>query len=265
MPLIFKALWKYRQFILSSIIREFQSRYRASLLGGAWAIAQPLTLILIYTLIFGHVMRAGLVGHGDIPFAFSIYLCAGVIHWSLFAEVLSKLTTVFVDQGVLIKKSNFPRVCLPAIVIGSSLLNYLIIFVLYLVFLALIDHLPGVPILAVFMLLSVQVAFATGLGVLLGSLNVFFRDIAQLVGVLLQFWFWLTPIVYTLDVIPNSVKEWFFLNPMLPVIDGYQRIFLGQTWPSIHQLLPAAGVALLALIVGFFFFMRCAPEMVDEI
>jgi len=113
--------------------------------------------------------------------------------------------------------------------------------------------------------LSVQVAFATGLGVLLGSLNVFFRDIAQLVGVLLQFWFWLTPIVYTLDVIPNSVKEWFFLNPMLPVIDGYQRIFLGQTWPSIHQLLPAAGVALLALIVGFFFFMRCAPEMVDEI
>lgn len=133
LPMI-KALWAYRGFIWSSVMREFHGRYRESLLGAFWSVANPLTMIVIYTVIFGKLMRASLPGHESTPFAFSIYLCAGVITWGLFAETLGRLNNVFLDNGNLIKKSNFPRICLPAISILSSLINFGILLAVYLIF-----------------------------------------------------------------------------------------------------------------------------------
>lgn len=263
--LMLKALWAYRQFVWSSVMREFNARYRASLLGAAWSVAQPLTLIVIYTVIFGSLMRAQLPGHESTPYAFSIYLCAGVVTWTLFAEMLSRLTTVFLEHATLMKKTNFPRICLPAIVVGGSLVNFVILAGLYLTFLALIGHLPGLPLIAVVPLLALQVLFALGLGVLLGSLHVFFRDVAQFTQVLLQFWFWLTPIVYTADIIPEQYRSWLALNPMQPLLRGYQTIFLEQQWPDFASLLPLAVATLMALVLGLSFFLRRVPEMVDEL
>ena len=138
-----KALWAYRSFVWSSVLREFHGKYRESLLGAFWSVANPLTMIVIYTVVFGQLMRPKLAGHEETPFAFSIYLCAGVITWGLFAEMLGRLNNVFLEHGNLIKKSNFPRICLPAIVAASALVNFGIVFGLYLVFLALIGHWPG--------------------------------------------------------------------------------------------------------------------------
>ena len=265
MLLMLKALWAYRQFIVSSVLREFNGRYRASLLGALWAVVQPLTMIVIYTVIFGRLMQASLPGHDNTPYAFSIYLCAGVITWTLFAELLTRLTAVFLEHATLIKKTNFPRICLPAIVTGSALINFTIIFSLYLGFLAIIGHLPGLPLLAIVPLVLLQLLFALGLGVLLGSLNVFFRDVAQFTGVVLQFWFWLTPIVYTLQIVPEELRGVFALNPLLPVISGYQAIFLDQRWPDFDALIPFAATTICVLLVGFIFFMRRVDEMVDEL
>ena len=265
MPLMLTALWEYRQFIWSSVLREFQGRYQASLLGAFWTVAQPLTLMVIYTVIFGQLMRPSLPGHEQTPFAFSIYLCAGVIFWGFHAEVLNRMVSVFLEQANLMKKTAFPRVCLPAIVTGTALINLGIIVVLYAIFLVLIGHWPGVAVIGVIPLLMLQTLFALGLGLLLGTLNVFFRDVSQFVTVTLQFWFWLTPIVYTLDIVPERFRGWLALNPLQPVIAGYQTIFLGKSMPDLSTLVVPSFVALVCLVTGAWLFWRHADELVDEL
>ncbi|QMV75593.1 ABC transporter permease [Comamonas piscis] len=260
-----RALWAYRSFVWSSVMREFHGKYRESLFGAFWSVANPLTMIVIYTVVFGQLMRNTLPGHEQTPFAFSIYLCAGVVTWSLFAEMLSRLNHVFLEHGNLIKKSNFPRICLPAIVTVSALINFGIVFALYLAFLALIGHWPGVALLAVLPLLALQVLFALGLGVFLGTLNVFFRDVGQLTGVVLQFWFWLTPIVYTLPALPEKVRSLIVWNPMYALMAAYQQIFLDKAFPAFSSLLPLAVLTLFFLMLGAVFFMARVGELVDEL
>lgn len=260
-----KALWGYRGFVLSSVLREFNSKYRESLLGAFWSVANPLAMIVIYTVIFGRLMRPTLAGHENTPFAFSIFLCAGVITWGLFAEMLGRLNNVFLDHGNLIKKANFPRICLPAIVAASALLNFAIIFTLYLVFLAVIGHWPGWALLAVIPLLALQILFALGLGIFLGTLNVFFRDVGQLTGVTLQFWFWLTPVVYTFTSLPEQARAVLQYNPLNPLILAYQTVFLDKAMPNFMVLLPLLGLTVLFLALGAYFFLARVGELVDEL
>jgi len=260
-----RALWAYRDFVLTSVTREFQGRYQGSLLGAFWAVIQPLAMIVIYTLIFAQIMRPRLGGHEDIPFAFSIYLCSGVITWGLFAEMLGRLNTVFIDNGNLLKKASFPRTCLPAIVTLSSLLNFAIILVLFLVFLAIIGYFPGWALLALLAVLVLQVLFTLGLGIVLGTLNVFFRDVGQFTQVVLQFWFWLTPIVYTASIVPDRVREMLKYNPMMSVIEAYQGIFLEHRNPDWSSLLPLAVTTLILLLLATMLFRRRVGEIVDEL
>jgi lipopolysaccharide transport system permease protein len=264
MPML-RALWSYRGLVVSSIHREFHSKYRASLFGALWSVLNPLAMILVYTVIFSQLMRASLPGYQNNPLAFSIYLCAGVLTWGLFAEMLGRLNTVFLDNANLIKKASFPRICLPAIVTGSALVNFGIIMALYLAFLLVSGNWPGWVVLWALPLLALQILFTLGLGILLGTVNVFFRDVSQMTGVVLQFWFWLTPIVYTLQALPTSVQNILAYNPMLPIIDGYQRIFLQHLPPQWPSLTMPAVLTLVLLVLGFVFFMRRVGEMVDEL
>lgn len=259
------SLWSFRGFVLGSVRREFDSKYRESMLGAFWSVANPLAMIIIYTVVFGQLMRPTLAGHESKPFAFSVYLCAGVITWGLFAEMLGRLNGVFLEHGNLIKKANFPRICLPVIVAMSALVNFSIVFALYLLFLGYVGQLPGWPILAVVPLLALQVLFALGLGIFLGTLNVFFRDVGQLTGIVLQFWFWLTPIVYTFSTLPAAVQSLLRFNPMLPLITAYQTVFLDQRWPNWATLLPLTVLTGFLLVLGGWFFLSRAGEMVDEL
>ena len=114
-------------------------------------------------------------------------------------------------------------------------------------------------------LLLLQTLFSLGLGLLLGTLNVFFRDVGQFVTVLLQFWFWLTPIVYTVDIVPARFQHWLLLNPLQPIIAGYQSIFLAQSWPDFSSLVTPTLAALGCLVLGVWIFLRHADELVDEL
>lgn len=263
--LMLRALWSYRSFVWSSVLREFNARYRESLLGAFWSVANPIAMIVIYTVIFGQLMHPSLAGHENTQFAFSIYLCAGVITWGLFAEMLGRLNSVFLEHGNLIKKANFPRICLPAIVAVSALLNFAIVFALYLLFLAVIGHWPGWSLLAVLPLLALQILFTLGLGIFLGTLNVFFRDVGQLTGIVLQFWFWLTPIVYTFGSLPEAARTALQYNPLQPLMAAYQTVFLDRHIPDFANLVPLVVLTLLFLILGARFFLSRVGELVDEL
>lgn len=258
------TLWRYRAFVLGSVKREFQSKYRNSMLGAAWVVLNPLAMILVYTLVLAGVMHARLSGATG-RFAYSVYLCAGVLPWGLFTELSGRMQNVFIDNANLIKKLSFPRLCLPIIVTLSSLINFMIIFGLFLIFLLVSGHFPGIVFLGMFPLLLVEVAFAAGLGIVIGVLNVFFRDVGQFYGIALQFWFWLTPIVYVSDILPESMKRFEMLNPMAMLIEGYQSVFLRSEWPDWRHLWPTAVISVALCALGLYLFRRHVGEMVDEL
>jgi lipopolysaccharide transport system permease protein len=258
------SVWRYRGFIGGSIKREFQIKYRNSLLGAAWTILSPLSMILVYTMIFSQVMGSRLPGTAG-TFSYSIYLCAGVLTWGLFAEITTRSQTVFIENAGLIKKLQFPRLCLPVIVVLNAGINFVIIFGLFTLFLVLSSNFPGWIYVAIFPVLLVQIILSIGIGMILGVLNVFFRDVGQFFTILLQFWFWFTPVVYPVAALPAEIRGWLFLNPMAGVIGAYQTILVHAQTPDWLSLLPATVVGLACCLLGLQLFRKRAGEMVDEL
>jgi lipopolysaccharide transport system permease protein len=259
-----RGVWAYRGFILGSVKREFQSKYRNSMLGAAWTVLNPLAMIVVYTVIFSQIMRAKLPGV-DSTFAYSIYLCAGILTWSLFAEVIGRGQNVFLEHANLIKKISFPRICLPIIVVLNAALNFAISFGLFTGFLILSGNFPGEVFLAIFPVLAVQIVFSIGLGIILGVLNVFFRDVGQFFGIFLQFWFWFTPIVYPLTILPEKIRTLIVWNPMASLVIAYQTILVNGQWPQWETLLPITLMGAVLCFLGMQLFRKRAGEMVDEL
>lgn len=264
LPASAAAVWRYRGFIVGSVRREFQVRYRGSMLGAAWNVLNPLAMIAVYTIVFSRLMQAKLPGV-DSTFAYSIYLCAGILSWGLFTEIVTRGQNVFLENANLIKKLSFPRICLPVVVVLSATLNFAIIFGLFTAFLLVTGNFPGMVFLALVPVLAVQVAFSIGLGVTLGVLNVFFRDVGHFFGIVLQFWFWLTPIVYSQAILPEGVRPWMAWNPMAPVVTAYQNVLVNGAWPLWRSLLPVTVLSLLLCIFAIRLFQKRSGEMVDEL
>ena len=258
------ALYQYRGFVVSMVGREFRSRYLGSLLGSIWSILNPLAMIFIYTVIFSRVMRAKLPGIDD-PMAYGLFVCAGLLPWIFFTELLSRFPNIFIEQAALLKKVSFPRITLPVIALCSATINFIIIFSLLLIFLLITGRFPGWAVLGYLPLLIIQQMFVVGVGVMLGSMNVFFRDIGQFVGVVLQFWFWFTPIVYVITMVPEEAQRLLPFNPMTDFVQAYQGIILQGTWPDFMQFKLHFLGAEVTLIGGFFVFHKLADEMVDEL
>lgn len=264
MSVMLRALWHSRGFIGGSVQRDFQSRYRNTMLGAAWTVLNPLAMIVVYTVIFSQVMQSKLPGEVS-RFGYSIYLCAGILSWGLFAEIVTRAQNMFIDNANLLKKANFPRICLPAIVASNALVNFAIIFGLFTVFLLVSGQFPG-PVYALLLpLLVLEVALAIGLGLVLGVLNVFFRDVGQFFQIFIQFWFWLTPVVYPAAILPPALRDLLVFNPMAAVTGGFQDVLLHGRAPDWAGLLPAALCALVLCVLGLRLFRKRAGEMVDEL
>lgn len=259
-----KLIWEYRGFILGNVKREFQSKYRNSLLGVTWSVLNPLSMIVVYTVIFSQVMRAKLPGV-DSQYAYSIYICAGILTWGLFADIIIRSQNVFLDNANLIKKLNFPKICLPITVIGSALVNFSIIFSLFTVFLIISNDFPGLPYFALIPVLIIMMILAVGLGIIVGVLNVFFRDVGQFFGIVLQFWFWLTPIIYPATILPERLHPLMKYNPMASVVEACQKILVNGIFPNWTGLLYPLILGCILCIIGLSLFRKHIGEMVDEL
>ena len=261
---MFRALWAYRGFVVGTVSREFQLKYRNSLLGAAWTVLNPLAMILVYTVIFSQVMRARLAGTAS-TFAYSIYLCAGVLTWGLFSEITVRAQNVFLDNANLLKKLNFPRLTLPVSVVATACLNFAIVFGLFTAFLVLTGNFPGWAYFALFPVLAVHIALAVGLGICLGVLNVFFRDVGHFYSIFLQFWFWLTPIVYPLDIVPVRLRPILSLNPLGQLTAAYQSILVSGAMPDWRGVGAVAVFAAAICVLALRLFRKRSGEMMDEL
>jgi lipopolysaccharide transport system permease protein len=264
LPLMLRGLWAYRGFVLGSVKREFQSKYANAMLGAAWSLLSPLAMILVYTVIFAEVMRTKMPG-SDSTFAYSIYLCAGILTWGLFAEIVGRGQTMFLEQSNLLKKVSFPRICLPVIVTMNALVNFGIIFGLFVVFLIVTGNFPGLVFFTLIPVLVLQVMLALGIGMVVGILNVFFRDVGQFMTIAVQFWFWLTPIVYPASILPENVRPILTWNPMASIIASWQGVLVKGTPPDWGSLVYPLVIALLLCTLGLRMFRKRAGEIVDEL
>ena len=259
-----KALWDYRYFIFSSIRTEFRTRFSRSGLGGLWMLLHPLAQVVIYAFVLASVMSAKLPGITN-RYAYTIYLMAGTMAWALFSEVLNRCSNVFIDNGNLMKKMSFPRIALPLIVVGSALVSNVLLMLAIVVVFSLLSHSPTASFFFLPLLVVLTLGLATGFGLAVGIVNVFVRDVGQLLSIALQFWFWLTPVVYPVTIIPARYRELLLWNPLTGIVMGYQEILVYGRVPDPMLLLYPSLAALVALCLALFLYRRAGEEMVDAL
>jgi len=259
-----RALWRYRGFVSATVVREFQLRYRGSALGFLWNLIQPIGTVFIFTVVFAQIMQARLAGVSDV-YGYGIYLCSGMFVWGMFGEIVQRGLNMFIDYGNMLKKSSFPRSSVPLIIVLSALLNFSITFGIFLAFLIIIGRFPGLIVFASLPVIAVFLSLAVGLAVFLGTLNVFLRDIGQAVVIVLQFWFWLTPIVYPEKALPEFARGWLQLNPAAPLISAMHDIFIDARMPDWSTFALPIACAAAALVLAALTFRAYSGELVDEL
>jgi len=257
-----QSIWAYRYFIISSIRTEFKSRFARSKMGGLWMIFHPLAQVLIYALVLSAVLKAKLPNI-DSQYAYAIYLMAGMVAWNLFIDIASRSLGVFIDNGNLIQKMSFPKLTLPLIVIGSSLTNFFFLFLAMVVVFGFLGHYVSMVIFWIPILILITVTLATGVGLTLGILNVFIRDIGQVMAIIFQFWFWLTPIVYAKSMLPEKYQSLLYLNPMSGVVEGYHSVLVYNQTPDLELLIYPSILAILTSILALFLYQKSNREMAD--
>jgi lipopolysaccharide transport system permease protein len=261
---MYRELWRYRGFILGSVQREFSRRYSHSLLGPLWVFIHPAVTIAVYTVVFSQILAARLPGTNS-TLDYGVFLCTGVLAWGLFAEITAKSQGMFLEHAALIKKLSFPPLSLPVAVVLNALINFCIIFALFALMLLALGKFPGVTLVAMLPVVIVLVVLAVGIGLMMGVLNVFFRDAGQFYTVWLQFWFWLTPVVYPWDALSPVAQGLMRANPMAPILLSAQSVVLHRQWPQWGAMVYPLGLGLAFCVGGLYLFHVRRSDMLDEL
>jgi ABC-type polysaccharide/polyol phosphate export permease len=254
-------------FLLRELVRrDFQGRYAGSFLGFVWSFVQPLWQLLLFSFVFSTVMRIPPTGTGTARFW--VFLFCGLLPWMAVQEGVLRGATAVTDNAHLVKKLRFPAEILVLTAVLAALMHEAIAAVVFLVALVSVGELSPATLPWLLVALPLQLALTCGLGLLLAGVQVFFRDVAQLLGMALTAWFYLTPIVYPLAMVPASWRGWLALNPLTGLVSLYRAALLGGSTPvaaQVQTLLPALAAALLVLAAGWWTFRRLAPAFADEI
>jgi homopolymeric O-antigen transport system permease protein len=237
-------------YIIEITRRDFAERFAGSVLGSLWAIIWPMVNLFIYIVIFGKIMGARLPGASQMN-AYGIYLAAGLIPWTAFATTINRCTSVFLDKKHIITKVN---TSFPSLLLHINLSETITHVVSMLVFFMILtiqgyDFHRGLWLLP--FLYYLQQLLALGLGLFAAILNVFIRDVREITGVILQLWFWFTPIVYTTDILPSIVQKAISYNPVYIIIQSYQRIFVFNDYPPFEALVLLTIITHFILIFSF--------------
>lgn len=242
-------LIRYREMFLGLVDREVRARYRGSALGFLWSMLNPLMLMVIYSLVFSVFMRI------NIP-NYALFLFCGLLPWAWFSTSLGNATAAISANSNLIKKVYFPLEILPIVNITTNLVNFVLSLPVLFIGMA-IAQVPFTPALLFLpLLMAVQFLLTLGLSLVTCTLNAFFRDVEQLLQPLLMAWFYLTPVVYPVSQVPDAYKFLLYLNPMAPIITGYQDAIFHGKGPDMVMLGYSGLLGLGVFLVGYAVFYR---------
>ena len=255
---VFKELYQYRELLKTNVQKEIRGKYKGSFLGVLWSFLNPLLMVLVYALVFPYIMRTNVDNY-------LIYLITGVIPWNFFTTCITTGCNCVWINGGIIKKVYFPREILPISVVAAGLINFLISCVIILLFVLFGGIGFSVQLLWLPLIAIIQSALSLGLLFILSAINVYVRDIEYLVGFLLNLLFYATPILYTADMFPESIRWVLYLNPMTTIIESYRNIFYYQQSPALTSLMIVFAVSFMILIIGYLIFKKLERGFAEEV
>lgn len=255
---IFKDLYKYRELIKTSVTKDIGGKYKHSFLGVLWSFINPLLQIAVYAIIFPLIMK------NNIP-NYTVFMVCGLIPWNYFSTAINRASFVMIENGNIIKKVYFPREILPLSLVTSEGVNFLISTIIIIGFVLAYGMGLGLVVLMYPVLLIIQYIMLLGISLVVSSITVYFRDLQHFLGVLLQLFFYATPIVYSIEQIPAEYRWILNLNPMTYIIEGYRDIFYYQTIPDLKTLAIILIVSVLNCIFGYFIFNKLQKKFAEEL
>lgn len=242
-------LWHFRELLWVLTVREIKVRYKQTLLGVAWAILQPASLTLIFTIVFGLFLK---VNSGSIPYP--VFAYSALLPWTFFTTSVSSGSLSIVNNGNLVTKVYFPREILPLSSVAAAFFDFLmasVVFIILLIFYKIeigIGVLFGLPIIASIFILT------TGISFFLSTLNVLFRDIRFVIPLVLQIWLYLTPVIYSTSQVPEKYRFFLQLNPLVPLVEGFRNTTVLGKIPNVGEIILYLGVSALVFYFGWRFF-----------
>ena len=257
---VFKDLYNYRELLKTSVKKDIGGKYKNSFLGVLWSFINPLLQILVYALIFPLVMKNG-GSYKD----YTVFMVCGLIPWAYFTTVINRASFIMIENGNILKKVYFPRSILPLSLVTSETINFLVSCIIILAFIVFKGFGISKFILFFPLVLLIQYVLLLGIALIFSAVTVYMRDIQHFIGVVLQLLFYATPIVYSIDTIPEGFRWILKWNPMTYIIEGYRAIFYNQTMPDLKALGILGVISIVILIVGYLLFNKLQKRFAEEL
>ncbi len=258
----FRELWAYRDLFLSLVLRDLQVQYRQTIIGVAWAVIRPLTLMVVFSALFRLLGRVPASDSGT--YAVSLY--AGLLPWQFFSTTLTKSTSSLVANQQILTKVYFPRLILPMVPLAVGLVDFAIAFVVLIGLMIWYGIVPtvGLILLPAFVVLLVLASFAVSTW--LCAANALYRDIEHAVPFVIQVGMFISPVVYEMRaVIPESWQGIYSLNPLVGVLEGFRWALLGNEAPPVSSMLFSLVVVLTVLVGGLWYFRGVERSVADRV
>jgi lipopolysaccharide transport system permease protein len=254
-----KEIYEYRQMIFGLVKKDLRGRYKGSFLGFLWTFINPLLQLVVYTFVFSIVLRSGVD-------KYYLFLFVALIPWIFFSTAVSGGAGCVLAQKGMVTKIYFPREVLPISHVTSAFVNMLYTFIVVII----VVIFSGVPVnllayLCLPVIMAVEYLLALGIAMIVSSVTVFFRDLEFIVGIFVLAWQFLSPVMYSIDAVPVSIRGIFMFNPMTPIIMAYRDVLYYGNVPHLSTLLLAVVMGIVFLIVGFIVFGKLKKKFAEEL
>ncbi len=254
-----KELIQYREMIVSLVQQDLRSRYKGSVLGFLWTFLNPLFQLVVYTLVFSVIMRAGIEDY-------YLFMFVAFVPWLFFSSCINGGARAILDKKDLIKKIYFPRLVLPISYVTSNFINMILSFVVVFGAIAISGKgINGIALLFLPLVMIIEYLMALGITVLLSGLTVYFRDLEYIFGIVTMAWMYITPVLYSADMVPEKYKFIFHINPMTSIIVSYRQILYYKEIPVVSDLIISFIEALVILVIGWLVFNKVEKKFVEEL
>jgi lipopolysaccharide transport system permease protein len=249
-----------RELLWHMTVRHLRGQYKQSILGYAWTILNPLSLMLILSFVFSTILRFDSQG---IPYPLFIFV--GLLPWLFFSGALASATDSVVGASNLVTKVYFPREILPTAAALTKVVDLGFGLLILAGLMVYFGHPPEITTVWVPVLFSIHFLFTLGLSLPLAALNLFFHDVRYLVGVALTLWFYLTPVIYPVDIVPQKYRFIYDINPNSLFINAYRRVMLEGVSPGLDRVLLGLAIAIATFLIGYYLFKLMEPGFADRI
>lgn len=254
-----KELWLYRGLLETFFLREVKVRYRQTLLGVVWIILQPLLTMVIFTFFFGRLAK---IPSGNLPYP--LFSLVGLTFWRLFSTSISRASNSMISHGGILKKAYFPKLVLPFSTVFTVLVDFLINFPFLIIFSYIVGHPPSVWIFLILPIsLVITITVSLGVGSFLSSVNVKYRDVRHALPFFIQTLMYLTPVIYSLDIVSPRNRIIMALNPMTSVIEMIRWTFSGGQFIDLKLVFVSLASAFLSLLIGLSYFNKTERSIAD--